>query len=402
MQLPSPAAPVLFESLSPSRYNAALICPARALWSVSLPLGALPTAPAALLGSSFHKVMEAVNRGRIVGSAEAARDQARRIFDDEAARQLAQAHPLVGAKFASPSSLPFYHQKRASAVVRAVRLRVGGASPTPQSQSTPSSAAFTNPSVLVVEKSLESSDRLLRGRLDCFDPSNGLLSDYKSGMAPQDGGLSEGEARQLLLYAHLLWENGYEPEEAAIVRSDGKETRLPVTQALADKEGRAARSVLLQLNADLNQGRRIEEMATPSAENCSGCSFVALCPAFWDAAEPSWSISASSSSIASVHIEGQVLAVAQSVSLAGGGLTTLELGVERGTITRGRAVLEQVPTAWLTCDGSRAPEVGDTVRVTNAALTLPLDAEFGVQSATPLQPASLRVDHFKATAVWMM
>lgn len=399
MQLPSPATPVPFESLSPSRYNAALICPARAVWGVSLPLGALPTAPAALLGSSFHKVMEAVNRGRIVGSAEAARDQARRIFDEEAGRQLAQAHPLVGAKFASPSSLPFYHQKRASAVVRAVRLRVGGASPTPQSQSTPS-PALTNANALVVEKSLESSDGLLRGRLDCFDPSNGLLSDYKSGTAPQDGGLSEGEARQLLLYAHLLWENGYEPEEAAVVRSDGKETRLPVTQALADEEGRAARSVLLQLNADLDQGRRIEEMATPSAENCSGCSFVALCPAFWDAAEPSWSISASSSSIASVHIEGQVLAVAQSVGLAGGGLTTLELEIGRGTITRGRAVLEQVPTAWLTCDGDRAPGAGDTVRVTNAALTLPPDAEPGVQIAVALQPASLRVDHFKATAVW--
>lgn len=407
MKLPTPTQPqpAPFQSLSPSRYNAAIVCPARALWSAVLPFHGLPAPPGALLGSSFHEIMEAANCGLLNGDAAAVRREARRLFDDEAARQLAEAHPLVRAKFAVSSRLPGYYDKREKAVMQAVKS--SGSSVSPPSSSPPDaasggvhSAAPTGANACVVEKSLASRDGLLKGKLDCFDPVSGLLTDYKSGAAPQTGGATESEARQLLLYAHLLWENDYAPREAVIVRADGQEAHLPVAQETAEAEGQAARSVLSQLNAALQQGRRVEETATPAPGHCGGCPFVAVCPAFWQAASPDWEMSAWEGGPEAAHVEGVVSAASSgalsSGALSSGELTTLELDVQRGSGLRGRAVLEQVPNAWLTCDGDGLPQQGDTVRVTGAAL-LPGSIANDAPSS-----ASLRVDRIKSTAVWTL
>jgi hypothetical protein len=61
--------------------------------------------------------------------------------------------------------------------------------------------------------------------------------------------------------------------------------------------------------------------------------------------------------------------------------------VSRGTIGEGTVSIEQVPLAWLSADGDRAPEVGDVVRVVDARL------------AAPEEPVVVRVDRVM-TALW--
>jgi RecB family exonuclease len=101
-------------------------------------------------------------------------------------------------------------------------------------------APVSGPNILAAEQEFASVDKLLKGRIDRFDAASGLLTDYKSGAAPADGGTSKSEARQLRLYAHLLWEKGCQPREAEIIRADGQSVRLPVTHETAAEEGRAA------------------------------------------------------------------------------------------------------------------------------------------------------------------
>lgn len=393
MKLPLPKAPARLKRLSPSRYNMAVVCPARALWGLALPSNSLPSSPGAVLGLAFHEVMEAANTGRLGGDEDQVRAEAGRLFDGEAQKQMNEAHPLLRAKFASPSRLPYYNQKRASVLVQAARRAAGNMASLPIA-----SVATAHPSTHVggpiVEQTFSSKDGLLNGKLDYFDPGSGLLTDYKSGAAPEDGGVSSDEARQLRFYAHLLFENGHTPREAAIVRTDGHEVRLPITSKEADEEGQAARRVLEQLNEAVEAGQGIEETAIPSPQNCSRCHFVPICPAFWEAASPDWTGTSSETTSEAVHVEGVVVGAASGTSVSGGGLTALRLDVSRGTGLRGIAALEQVPDSWLTCDDDRLPRIGDVVRVTSASL----------QGETPsaASPASLRTAQTRATGVWTL
>ncbi|HEX8464166.1 MAG TPA: PD-(D/E)XK nuclease family protein, partial [Abditibacterium sp.] len=370
MKLPILKAQTRLKSLSPSRYNMAVTCPARALWGRVLPPSGLPTSPAAVLGLAFHEVVEAVNLGRVSGDEAGIRAEAGRVFDLKAQTQMDAAHPLLRAKFPSPLRLPYYNQKRAGALMQAVRRTVPSA---PTALSSGVAASFSSSSSehgvgRIVEEKFYSRDGLLDGKPDCFETSTGLLIDYKSGAAPEGGGISPNEARQLRFYAHLLRENGHTPREAVIVRADGQEARLTISAQEAAEVGEDARRVLAQLNNTIDAAKRIEETATPSPQNCSRCMFVSICPAFWEAASPDWSnATANDGSAEIVHVEGAVISAA-SGGTRGGGLTTLQIDVRRGTGPRGAASLEQVPDSWLCCDGDVLPKVGDEVRVTGVAL----------------------------------
>jgi len=397
MKLPVPQALAPLKSLSPSRYNAALVCPARALWGRVLPPGALPSSPGAVLGLAFHDVIEAANVGRIGGDEAKMRAEAGRLFDEEAQKQMNAAHPLLRAKFSSPLRLPYYNQKRAGALMQAVRRAAKNAPSTSLGAAVApfllTSSSSTHAFGTIVEETFASKDGLLSGKLDCFDPSSGLLTDYKSGAAPEGGGVSPDEARQLHFYAYLLLENGHSPRQAVVVRSDGAEVHLPISASEAAKEGEAARRVLAQLNEAIESGQSIEETAKPSPENCPRCPFVPICPAFWEAASPSWMNGASGDGNAEiVHVEGAVIGVASGDGTRGGGLTTLRIDASRGTGPRGAAVLEQVPDSWLCCDSDALPQVGDVVRVSGVSFR----PEAAASSAT------LRVGQTKAVAVWTL
>ncbi|MHB1498514.1 MAG: hypothetical protein ACYCXN_11475, partial [Acidimicrobiales bacterium] len=68
MLTPNEPTPQAVQSISPSFYEALLGCPARAAWYISGTSGDLAPHPSALLGTCFHGVMEALQKGQITGT----------------------------------------------------------------------------------------------------------------------------------------------------------------------------------------------------------------------------------------------------------------------------------------------------------------------------------------------
>jgi hypothetical protein len=87
-----------------------------------------------------------------------------------------------------------------------------------------------------------------------------------------------------------------------------------------------------------------------------------MCEPFWAAAQPGWQDGCG------VHVEGTVVAV-QTATVQAVPLLSLEVVASNGTLGVTTVSIEQVPLAWLTADGDRAPDIGDVVRVVDARLT---------------------------------
>src|SRR5438445_432626 len=117
-----PDAPVIRElrAITPSIYEALLVCKARADWTASGSRDRVPQHPSALLGTGFHSVVEQASRGRLPRDADGCRAAARDLFDSQTRGLLERAHPLLRAKFPSSTRLPFYYLFRERAAVRAV------------------------------------------------------------------------------------------------------------------------------------------------------------------------------------------------------------------------------------------------------------------------------------------
>jgi len=380
-----PAVPKLKElaSISPSFYNAALSCKAKAAWFRFAPPGAFPGTTGAILGGGFHAVMELANRGRLpAGEAGAARAKAE--FDATARQLFAKAHPLLRAKFRSPAAVPYYHQRRARAVEMALSAASGltiHVTRDVPSQVAPSTRAQR----MHVEKKLTTPDGFITGQIDLLDEERRKLSDYKSGHAPRESatGLAENEVRQLRLYAHLARENGFDIAVAAIVRADGTEAAVDVSPQEVAREADAARALRSEFNRAAAAGRNLLELATPAPDACAGCPCVPACEPFWSVAAREWE------EACGTNAEGTVTET-HSSTVSGAELVTLTIDVSRGSAPRGVVIVEQIPKRWLEIDGA-PPSPGKIVRLVQAA---PLSPSLGKEVR------ALRVDRFKNTTVW--
>lgn len=348
MQIPSPPRPTPLESVSPSSYELLLTCDARAAWAASALRGLVPQHPAALLGTCFHAVAEAAQRRAVSGSETDVRAQARELFDELARFGHAEAHPLLRAKFPTPEKLPFYNLLRERAVVLAVEIVVPRASEAPHASADPAQVA---------ERRFRSADGFLVGRPDLLNTAAGEIVDYKTGMrTAEPWRVSPREGRQLRLYAYLASEAGIETTRGTIVRGDGQKASIPISKAEAQADAQQARLAGQRYNDSVAAGATFDDLAAPSSENCAFCPCIPLCERFWAEAEPSWV------ETAGVHLEGIVSGVRTS-SVSGTNLVSLEVQAARGTIPPGAAVVEQIPEAWTTADGSPPIRVGDSVRV---------------------------------------
>lgn len=345
--------------LSPSLYEAALQCRARATWMALGDRDALPHHPRALLGIAVHAVVEAAHRGELSADDDDTRRQAARDLFDRKARQLHEdAHPLIRAKFKTAERLPFYNLFRERATAMALRV-AADAGPPPVSEARDRSAAGQPRRVSEVR--LVSKDGLLVGRSDHIAAAEGEVVDYKTSDGPEGDptGITEAEARQLRLYVHLGLDNDLVLKRGVVVRSNGARAVLDVSAADAAAEGKRARDVLRVLNADA--GRAFEDVATPSATNCRNCPCIPFCGAFWKTASAAWAPDCGT------HAEGVISEVSRAV-VQGAALLTLELRVDHGTVPLGVAVLQQMPEEWATAGGAAPPKVGDRVRAVNCRL----------------------------------
>lgn len=350
MLIPEQPTPTAIPAVSPSLYETLLGCPARAAWYANGPRNVTAAHPAALLGTCFHGVMEALQKGQLQEvDDEDRRDAARRLFDQLAAQLHVASHPLIGTKFARPDKIPYYNRIRERAAAVA-----GSQRPTADR---PHSAGVLS------ERRFQSSDGVIVGRPDVIDVERGEVIDYKTGQpAAQDSlRVSDREGRQLTLYAYLALEAGVAITRGTIVRSNGDTASIEISEAAARAEAERARLALSEFNSSVVQGRTFSELAHPSPPVCRFCPCIPFCEPFWASAEPSWNEECG------CHVEGTVRSV-QPANVQGTNLVTIEVTVSRGTIAGGPASIEQIPVAWVEADGDRCPLPEDTVRLVDARL----------------------------------
>lgn len=370
MLVPDPPTPDRIERISPTLYETLLGCPARAAWSVHGRRGALAAHPSALLGTCFHGVMEAVQTREISGNPGDCRQAARGHFDRLAARMHTDAHALLKAKFSSPEKLPFYNlfRERAAVLAGAYAERFDGSGPSTEGQRR------------VAEQRFTSSDGLIVGRPDLIDVATAEVVDYKSGLAVEDGWrVADREARQLNLYAYLAMQAGVHVSRGTIVRGNGETATIEILPTTADAEAGRAREALAEYNASVD-GRSFYDVARPAPDNCRMCPCLPMCERFWEASDPTWQEGCG------IHVEGTVVAVEHGLHQSTP-LVSLRVDGLRGTLGAATVAVEQVPLAWPTADGDRAPEIGDLVRVVDARLT------------SPEEPIVVRADRIM-TALW--
>ena len=373
MIVPEPPTIARIESISPTVYEAATHCLARASWAASGDLSALPTNPRALLGIAVHSVLARAARAGIAGADEEERVQeAASHFDEEMSVLFESAHPLIRAKFGNRNRIPFYNIYRA----RAARIASESSPPPSRGADTGPAGSHGRDRSRLAEPTLTSRDQKIRGRPDLIDVENAVVLDYKTGSSSDSGQPTESEARQLRLYAHLAAENGIDVRAGVVVRADRDRAEIPIPREEAEDEGRRARGALEEINGF--SGRRFEEAATPSPNACRYCPCIPFCPAFWKESDPGWA------DRCGTQLEGVV------DSIEGESLVSMRLEVARGTGTRGLAVVSRLSRAWLEVEEANFPQPGQAVRVTDAGRANPAS-----------QPTEFRADR-ATTAVWQV
>jgi hypothetical protein len=328
-----------------------------------------------VLGTCFRAVVAAAHRGGSGGGGGFNADAARQLFDETAMGLYDRAHPLVRLKYRSLDRLPFYNLQRERAAIFAARI----ASTQRTSFSAPSSVPSTSVSRTQTESRLTSADGLIAGRPDHIDGSSQTVVDYKTGQAEEP--VSDSETRQLRLYAQLARDNGVAVSRGAIVRGDGSRSEISISAADAEAEASNARERLSDLNAAVRGGAAFGDLATPSTQSCRVCPCVPFCTAFWNGATAGWQPECG------VHVQGAVVDIGCG-QIQGVSLTSLLLAVQAGTISHDRALIEQIPTEWLTVEVSEFPSTGDVIRIVNGRLA-------GEEGTTSV----IRVDK-TLTALW--
>ena len=267
MHLPEPLTIPAIDSISPSVYEAALQCLARASWVASGDRSALPPNPRSLLGIGLHGVLERAVRSGFPGTTEEQRtEEAAEHFDQELKALFQSAHPLVRAKFGNQERLPFYYLYRARATRIASQMR------RVHSRIATSEDAQGHRRRRLAESTLNSRDQVIRGRPDLIDVADAAVVDYKTGSAHDSQQPTDSEARQLKLYAYLALENGISIRKGAVVHANRNRTEMPISRKEAEDEGRRARQAFEKLKRF--SGKSFREAASPSPQACR------YCPAF--------------------------------------------------------------------------------------------------------------------------
>ena len=346
MLIPKPSKIERLERMTPTVYEAAVRCVARASWVASSDHDRVPPQPQALLGIAAHAVFERAGSGGLPGdTVEERKEVAAGLFEDRVKSLWENTHPLVRAKFETHEHIPFFNIRRAGTAQQAATMHVA---PKSDSKRPRVERART-----LVESTLRSKDGRVSGRPDAINVKDKTVVDYKSGSDPQGNGSTEEEVRQLRLYAFLARENGIEITRGVIARASGNRAEVDIPPADAEAEGRRARETLVEYNQ--HAGEAFSEAATPSSKACRYCPCIPFCSTFWEAAKPEWQTDCGA------HVEGTV------ESVEGDSLLSLHLNVARGSGPRGAVIVTRLSKGWVTLGQTDAPQEGEMVRVTDAA-----------------------------------
>lgn len=256
-------------SISPSHFEALRKCALQVVLERTLPQGGLPPTVYMLAGSLIHRVAEKAFIEAPANQVEL--EQIWQRVADEFEAQLsirASTAPMVPIRYSVPNF----------AVRRALFLRTWKYRTAPSEPKNDSSAQGG------AEKVLADETRQVSGKADLIlrTSSGWIIKDFKSGQIidSETGEIKPEYASQLKLYAALCKHTYKEfPSKLLLVDATGEEIEVPFTP----EECLALLTEARQLLAAVNQGvvdGQVEQLATPTPEQCGWCRARAMCPVY--------------------------------------------------------------------------------------------------------------------------
>jgi hypothetical protein len=306
--------------------------------------------PKGWLGTAYHEVLERVaTRPRTSEDLGAVVEA---LWNEAVGAQLerARGHAL-DARFGEPRAWPGYYLARAAVELRA-REMSGNAPLVP-------GGAQAQPSETIREHRFSSFAGKLVGRPDVVRRNE--IVDYKSGSVLEVDETTQCEVvkasfiRQLRIYGFLVHETlGWWPTRGILLPFVGPATSVELNPSECEKEARRAVEILDTFNDAVRARRDPIDLASPSPENCRWCSQKLLCPAFWNACSPKWSVE-----LGGDAVEGVIAEPVRSIH--GGAAWAVSVDVELGTRPRGR--IEIAPLNASVHPLVTALKAGDRVRL---------------------------------------
>lgn len=292
-------------TFSPSEINDLVACPLRVAFGRD-PASARLKRPGvgAILGTVAHAVFEELGRrSRWPDDPSERRAAIEAIWDEreEAGRaKLAAAwSPVVPP---APESWPGYQLKRVRTVRRALK-RLDRATELP-----PDEPERATP--MLTDDRLEDRASGLVGYPDLVREESGLLTvvDFKTGLA--QGEPTEGQRRQLLLYAVLVqrW-CGRWPDRLEVEDLTGDRWPVDYTPLAAEVALREAEDAVTSLNSAIEQGA-VATLACPEPETCRWCPYRTRCGPYWDALKLEWEHRSVRGTIVTAVSDGELANVA--------------------------------------------------------------------------------------------
>jgi hypothetical protein len=238
--------------------------------------------PKAWLGTAYHEVLAAKGARESGATATEVWEQA---VSTQYERAL--AHPL-NHRFGAPERWPAYHLIRAMALTRAQEATGEGdtdaaCAGTPLGgHGAPSDGH---------ERWLTAADSRLVGRPDLL--RRDAVIDYKTGEVfehGEDDVVKASYVRQLQLYAFLAKSStGTWPTLGVLLPMDGSRVEIALEPSECERVAEEALELLSSYNTAITNAADVFELASPSPATCKWCPFQLVCPAFWSAANSSWS-----------------------------------------------------------------------------------------------------------------
>ena len=338
------------ERVSPSLAEVLRICPLQALLSRAhgADLYVLGN-PKAWLGTAYHAVLEHV-ASEPIGSA--GNDPIEEVWG-QAVKALGSkmcVHPL-NKRFGPPTGWPGYYVALAG-----MRIRASEICRRPRAVALHKAQGRTACTSVREELFAACGGRLV-GRPDLIEGDE--VIDYKSGTVYEKSGnepsVKGGYIRQLRLYGFLVHANlGRWPTKGILLPMLGERVEIELTPQACEDEASAAITLFNSVRAKCESASRPSDLALPSPEACSWCSYKIICSAYWEAVTPAWSLEGRRG-----DLEGTMLF--PSGRAYGGRAYALRFAIERGTIVVGDNVVSPLESS-VHEDAGRCIQ-GDRVRV---------------------------------------
>lgn len=311
-------------TVSPSLAEVLRLCALRA--GLSRVEGAGPFVlgnPKAWLGSAYHEVLASAGVHSSTNAGSAHETAWARAISCQYER--ARLHPL-DRRFGTPERWPGYHLVRAIALLRAREIASTLRSPGPSGilQGTRSSR----------EQWLSGAGGRLVGRPDLL--RDNVVIDYKTGDVHEHEDSKVAKAsyvRQLQIYAFLVSEStGTWPTRGVLVPMEGLPLEIELEPAACERIAEDALELMDCYNRQVRVEGAATGLASPSPEACRWCPYQMLCPAFWEAADDSWT-----QLLGMVAAGGPALAPPRPIH--SGVAVALSMSSEAGTTPRGAVEL---------------------------------------------------------------